>query len=227
MISAKKIGILLLIMLFVSLWGTKGLANEAKQKIYLLPLSYTGSSESLDLLVREIPRVYKNVDVVLLNKKIIDCPGSRNETPRQKTYNGPLLLVNCLKKYDNQDINSRLLAITSEEITTKKTIEGKLYLFKSINGLGQLNHKYGIITDYRTRNVYKMGVDHSKQFFLGVALHELGHMFGLGHCDDELSWKRINCLMVGRDIHYRILSLRKKMLCPSCIEKLRSRGLIV
>jgi len=223
--SVKKIAILVLIM-FASLCGTRTATAEAKQKIYLLPLSYVGDGEVLSTLAREIPKVYTNSEIILLNKRDIDCLESKNDHPRQNTYSGTLLLSKCLKKYDNVEKSAKLLAITSEQFTTDKWCGNRFVKFKNINGIGLMGGKYGIVTDYRVKYVYKSSQELSRLFLLSVTLHEIGHLFGLDHCDDTPLWKKINCFMVGKTANWKTYFAAVKMLCPSCIRKLRYSRLL-
>jgi archaemetzincin len=105
-----------------------------------------------------------------------------------------------------------ILALTTEEIATKK----KGYDEYGILGLGSCPGPCCVVS------IARMGVldVQLKERLVKVGLHEMGHNFGLPHCN----WKDPRCLM--RDANGTVLTIdeEEKYLCRYCSGFLTNKG---
>ena len=92
------------------------------------------------------------------------------------------------------------MALTSYDICTVAHGSDHWGIF----GLGSLNKNVCVTSTYRlkSKNLNKR--------VLGVILHEVGHTYGLQHCDDKL------CLMTSGDHTAKGLDKNSMQLCTHC-----------
>jgi len=96
---------------------------------------------------------------------------------------------------------------------------GDLYIpiLTYIFGQAQLNGKFGIVSNFRLRNeLYGLPANHPLMLerFSKVVIHELGHTFGLIHCNQPI------CVMRS-STYVEDLDQKEKGFCSHCSEKLK------
>ncbi len=160
----------------------------------------------INLVRRELEGFY-GIKTLLLPKA--EMPDSCKK-PYKNRYNagGILQHLNVIKPKDVQYI----LALTTEGIAIEK---GK-YKEWGILGLGTCPGPCCVIS---TANMGKYD-DRFKDRLVKVCLHEMGHNFGLPHCDK----KDMKCLM--RDANGTVLTIDEdeKYLCKYCAGFLKVKG---
>jgi len=151
--------------------------REASKNIYLQPIGYV-DPELLQWLQEELAR---RLDWELRQAPDLPIPKLLYDERRNQYFAPPLLYH--IKQNLNQDVY-RILGIVDRDIYTR----GLNFIF----GLAEPNGKACIISLTRLRESFygkKENNDLFRQRVLKEALHELGHTFGLTHCDNP------NCVM--------------------------------
>nr|HMR10786.1 zinc-dependent metalloprotease family protein [Polyangiaceae bacterium] len=120
-------------------------------------------------------------------------------------------LLSFLEKRAPADA-SRVLGITAVDISTTK----KPYKDWGVLGLANVDGSSCVMSSFRCKRKAK-NAEHARQRFGKVAVHEIGHTFGLSHCPNR------GCLM--EDAKGSVLtSDREYDLCADCRQKLIRRG---
>lgn len=119
----------------------------------------------------------------------------------RKQYNVSKLIFYLKENYKNYFL--KIIGVISEDIYD----EGYNFLF----GLAELNGKYAIVSLYRL-------FDKDKNLYLDRAIkesiHELGHTFGLNHCNNK------SCVM-SFSFLINDVDKKEKYFCKLCETKLR------
>jgi len=173
--------------------------KPAESTVYIQPF-YPFSAERAKLVAKEAAAFYK-CKVVLLPERDI-YPEARSKSGR---YSADTLL----KLLDRQlaGKNGHILALTSYDIFTESHGVKEWGIF----GLGNCPGHASVVSDFRL----KWFPDKTQEFTINVVLHELGHNFGLPHCDHDE-----RCLMNDAKGGIKPLYKEKRMLCESCRRKL-------
>lgn len=119
----------------------------------------------------------------------------------RKQYNVSKLIFYLKEKFKSDFL--KIIGVISEDIYD----EGYNFVF----GLAELNGKYAIVSLYRL-------FDKDKNLYLDRAIkesiHELGHTFGLNHCNNK------NCVM-SFSLSINDVDKKDKYFCKLCETKLR------
>ena len=156
------------------------------------------SSEHIDTIVRSLER-YHQVEVEVLTS--VELPGQAYYKPRNR-YRADSLIAwlrrNCPEGY------SKVLGITTSDISTTKGEHADWGIF----GLGYCPGKSCVVSGYRLKNE---GNEKLKERLAKVAVHELGHTFGLPHCkaDDR-------CVMNDACGTIKEVDENELMMCARC-----------
>ncbi|MEZ4219411.1 MAG: zinc-dependent metalloprotease family protein [Polyangiaceae bacterium] len=158
-------------------------------------------------LVRRALTVFYDLDVRLLPR--VDLPKAAYYRPRHR-YRAEKLLT-FLAARAPQDAH-RVLGITAVDISTTK----EPHKDWGVLGLASIDGKACVMSSFRCKRKSKSPL-HARQRFGKVAVHEIGHTFGLPHCPNR------GCLM--EDAKGSVLtSDREYDLCTDCRDKLSRRG---
>lgn len=173
--------------------------------IYLAPFS---NSEKINYESLQI-KIYKNL---FLESRIIDLQIDSGIAydPERNQYNAAILLHRLLEALP--DKASKMFGFTQLDLY--------IPILTFVFGLAQLKGAAGVVSMYRLRNQFYglPGNEGLLEERLGkVALHELGHIFGLYHCADY------RCVMKS-STYVEELDLKGDSFCPSCRKPL---GLVV
>lgn len=174
------------------------LSPKPKQTITIQPLGYI-DSEILAAAEAQITASYSNV--VIVRHPPVDLPTSAYYSPRNR-YRAEKLLdyLNTLRK----DERSKIVGITTSDISTTK---GDLYDW-GVLGLGELGGGACVVSTFRLKR--SISNDLFLQRFKKVVVHELGHTFGLDHCNAK------QCVMEDYKGTVTTLDASKGDFCTSC-----------
>lgn len=139
-----------------------------------------------------------NLPVITLN--IINIPDSYKNSLRNQYRVSKIF--SYLKEICPDD-SLKIIGVISEDIYE----EGYNFLF----GSAELNGKYSIISIYR---LYDENESLFKKRVVKEAIHELGHTFGLNHCDNKI------CVM-NFSLSINDVDKKDKHFCKLCENKLR------
>ena len=175
-----------------------------KNTILLQPLNDI-SDGSILFLKNRIAAIY-NAEVTVLQPRLL--PANAHYA-LGKRYTADTLLVFLKSLLPNRTYY--VLGVTGKDIATKKGNN----LHWGIMGLGYQPGNACVISDYRLSK-YPQTQMQLNEKLLKVALHELGHNFGLPHCPDE------HCIMT--DAKGKDKLNNEKGFCSKCNTYLRSNG---
>jgi archaemetzincin len=125
------------------------------------------------------------------------------------------------RQYDANRILKQVSELTPEEaykIIALLRVDLYIPILTYIFGQAHLNGKTGIVSIYRLRNeLYGLKRDNALQVerFRKVIIHELGHTFGLIHCNQPVCVMRSSTYVEDidqKEIHF----------CQNCLDKLES-----
>ncbi len=184
-------------------------APEKKKKAITIALMpYKNFDTSLISFIKtEITGFYINCDVIVLPEK--DLPAFAFYKPRQRYKADSLLLYQ--KQFNTGDVRT-VVGLTASDISTTHSTSAYWGVF----GLGYCPGKAAVISTYRLKKS-SASLQQFKQRLAKVILHELGHNFGLPHCDKDKA-----CLMNDAIGQIKQVDKEKIWLCDSC-KKLLAR----
>ena len=167
--------------------------------IYIQPF-YPFDNERAQRVAIEVQKFYHVHVLILQERKIYD---------EAKSPTGRYSAAKLLDLLDGQ-LNGRkgkMLGLTSYDIFCEKNGVKEWGIF----GLGNCPGSSCVVSDFRLKK-FK---DKTEEFTINTTLHELGHTFGLPHCDyDE------RCLMNDAKGTIKTLYREKRWLCPHCAAKI-------
>jgi archaemetzincin len=174
----------------------------------LQPLGRELHSADVDLVIEALSCFYR---VQLVRETPLTLPASAYYTPRARYRADELLDYLDDRRRTGVD---RVLGLTAVDISTSK---GKHFDW-GVLGLATLDGLSCVLSSFRCRRGARDRV-HARQRLGKVAVHELGHTFGLTHCPN------VGCLM--EDAHGTVLtSDREYTFCRACQTKLEERDLL-
>lgn len=178
-----------------------------KYKALIAIKPYHDISDEFVLLVSKELEEFYHVKTAILPRG--EMPDSCKK-PYKKRYNANKIL-DYLKYEKPKDIPF-ILALTTEGIATKK----EPYEEWGILGLGS---RPGPVCVISTAN---MGIyePQLKDRLIKVCLHEMGHNFGLPHCESG----EPRCFMRSANGTVRTVDEEEKFLCTRCTSYLQSKG---
>lgn len=147
----------------------------------------------MEVIMDEVSEELFDIPVKMLEIEL-EIPQAAYVETRKKYYAGRV--VDDLKKYKPDDAIA-LIALTDVDIF----VGSKPY----IRGLANPDSGVGVISIFRM----KQGSDYRQKMRLyKETLHELGHLLGQEHCDEELT-----CVM-GYSVDVETLDIKYKTFCP-------------
>jgi archaemetzincin len=139
----------------------------------------------------------------------------------------PRYCADSLLQYLQEEVRDSIdyvIGMTAQDIfTTKKDEDGhakepaEKYKIWGIMGLAYTPGKSSLVSDFRLRSLNK---ELEKRRLRNVALHELGHNFGLPHCAHQF------CIMTDANESITTIDKESNGLCPSCRQKLKEALII-
>ncbi len=177
--------------------------------IYIQPLLPAPSPDVIEA-VRDGLLAFYPVQVRQL--PAIPMPQSAWHAPRAR-WDADVLLPWLVQRLPAD--GAKILGLTQDDIFTH---DAKLGLW-GVLGLGTMDGKSNVISTFRA----KRGVDVAQLLvrIAKVAVHEVGHNFGLDHCEQTRT-----CLMSSAQ--HRVKSIDAEVdLCPACRAQLRASGVEV
>lgn len=164
--------------------------------IELAPVGQEVPLATLDLLAAGLARVFQ--DSCHVREQFIDPAGAFN--PVRKQYHATALL----RTLSAQCADHRLLGIAQVDLFVP--------IFTYVFGEAQLSGHCAIVSIHRLREEYyglPANEPLSQRRLLVEAIHEIGHTYGLRHCQE---WQ---CAMASSNAIDR-LDLKQPDLCPEC-----------
>jgi len=181
--------------------------SATKQTIALLNLG--DSSAQLAHLIKSRLEDSVNCNVILLGSKPIPLNAYNSSRKRYKA-DSLLVFLNKQKPTHAQ----KIIGITASDIETKNGI------IKSwgIMGLGYCPGNSCVVSSFRPKKTAK-SQNHFLDRMVILVLHELGHMYSLGHCRDT------TCIMQDADGKMRLDN--SAGFCKSCKQVLEGKGFVL
>ena len=191
--------------------GTKGLEQaEAKTKTAVAEAAKTPQTidiycyddfpvDKAQFLRHELQKVYPSVVIV---DRRLPLPKEHYYAPRQR-YSGVGLLKD-LKKYTKDKV---VLGLTDEVIYQSNELSPTFGVF----GISFVGARVSVIS-----STQPSGKKHPDNHLVELMMHELGHAFGLRHCQDE------HCFMVDAE-HGNKFS-QTPSFCKECKAFLNKKG---
>jgi archaemetzincin len=171
-----------------------------KEVIYLVPIGHF-PLHLAQTLEHEIEQFYAVSAIILPS---VHFPKS-TFISSQNRYQANKILSFLTSKYGNKQ--AKILALTNQDICTDRVLNGVMHRNYRIFGLGYMPGNACVISSSRFKK------DVPRQLTL-VALHELGHNYGLPHCQSN-----ITCMMNDAKGTGKVLEHEKKWFCPDCNKK--------
>ena len=176
--------------------------------LYLLPLGAGVSAAELDLVKQALSAVFSE-PVGVLSK--VELPKSAYYSPRSR-YRAEKLLDFLRPQLPAGGL--RIVGITAVDISTTKPPHADW----GILGLANIDGGACVLSTFRCHRSAK-NAEHARVRFAKVAVHEVGHTFGLEHCPNR------GCLM--QDGGGTVLTTDgERDLCSSCRKWLLERGFL-
>jgi archaemetzincin len=166
--------------------------------IELVAVGESVGRERLDRLARDLARTFRTSCRVL--DGVVDAKFAHN--PARGQYHSTAILERLQSVYSNG--SSRLLGVTAVDLFVP--------IFTFVFGEAQLEGKCAIASLYRlSEERYGLPADESKlrERLTKEAAHELGHTFGLPHCED---WQ---CVMASSH-SVELVDVKPAEFCDEC-----------
>jgi archaemetzincin len=155
----------------------------------------------LSVLIKQIESYYHIKTVLLSN---IEMPKEAYYVPRQRYKANKI--ISFLKTQKPDSINY-IIGITTKDISTSK---GKIPDW-GIMGLAYCPGKSAVVSTFRIITPNRPLLE---ERLTKIALHEIGHNFGLGHCDSK------QCFMHAAEGSIKQVDAENLDMCNSCKEKI-------
>lgn len=177
------------------------IVNRAKHTVIYIQPFVDYPQSRIDIVNKELILFYRIKTKVLPYKRIYEF-ARLHGTMR---FSADRILDDLSKKI--KEPSEKILGLTSYDIYTPKEVQGVNYPYWGIFGLGMKPGKSCVVSDFRLN---QFG-NRTNEFLINVVLHEIGHTFGLEHCD-----KNKRCLMSDAKGSGKTLFNEEKWLCPNC-----------
>ncbi len=172
-----------------------------RRTIYLQPLGLDWRPEDTDVVAHAVLALF---DVEVRALPALPLPPEAWYAPRQR-YRAEKILAS-LERQLPQDALA-VLGMTREDVSTTRG-ESSDY---GVIGLASYDVPTGVVSNFRTRRFVSEG--QSRDRLAKVAVHEIGHTFGLRHCADP------RCLM--QDAGGRVAAIDGGVdMCTDCRDRL-------
>jgi archaemetzincin len=184
-------------------------AESPKRVVYVQLLSPPPTTEVVNAVTAGL-RAFYPVEVRVLS--VVDMPQAAWHAPRQRWDADRLLpWLAARLPADGQ----KIVGLTRDDIFTHDAKRG----LWGVLGLGSLDGKSNVISSFRAQR--GVGAEGLRARIAKVAVHEVGHNFGLGHCEHDR-----RCLMA--DANGKVSTVDGETdLCRVCREKLNDAGVSV
>jgi len=159
-------------------WAPTAFASEGKRVVYVQALGKALPDADVAMVVRALSAFYA-VEVKTLGR--VELPKSAYY-PKRARYRAEKLLDFLQPRMPEG--GSRILGLTSVDISTTK---GKVDDW-GILGLATIDGVACVLSSFRCKRLAK-NAEHARIRLGKVAVHEIGHTFGLDHCPNR------GCLM--------------------------------
>lgn len=156
---------------------------QFRAKVILVPLR----SFPDDLLDTVEHALIDELDVQVERHAVVELPDEAFYAPR-KRYRAEKLL-DFLEQYAT-DPDAKVLGLTEVDISTTGDTAPDWGIF----GLGTVGGTSAVISSYRLKRRPK-NREHVRFRVSNVAVHEVGHTFGLQHCDEQA----VECVMIDAE----------------------------
>ena len=159
--------------------------------------------ERLDRLTRDLEQIFRTPCRVL--DGVVDAKFAHNAARGQ--YHSTAILARLQSVYSNG--NSRLLGVTAADLFVP--------IFTFVFGEAQLKGNCALASLYRlSEEHYGLPADEGKlrERLTKEAVHELGHTFGLRHCED---WQ---CVMASSH-SVELVDVKSAEFCEDCARAVR------
>lgn len=174
--------------------------ETAKLKIFMYE---DFPSDKARMLERELKNYFPKVELMVEKRSL---PEEAYVAARNR-YRGTGLL-NDLRTLREQDV---VLGLTDKIICTRNELSPDF----GIMGISYLNSGLAVVSS----KIPKNGGTQTDENLVKLALHELGHAYGLKHCPDQ------KCYMV--DAEHRMKLPQTTDFCNNCRKHLKKRGVIL
>lgn len=186
--------------------GHAGAGGDELPRVALATLGGTLPEADVAMVKTALLAFYE-VEVVVLPRA--DLP-KQAYYPKRKRYRAEKLLDFLTERAPKSA--HRVLGITAVDISTSKPPHEDW----GVIGLANMGNTACVISSFRCKRLAR-NAEHARQRFGKVAVHEVGHTFGLPHCPTK------DCLM--QDAKGSVLtSDREYDLCTRCRQMLIRRG---
>lgn len=149
--------------------------------------------------------IESKINVTARISKPVPLPASAYYPPRRR-YRADQIL-NFLNGQKSR-VGDKILAVTMVDVSTAKPPHADWGVF----GLGILGGKSCVVSTYRLN---KPGPKTLRERVAEVALHEVGHTFGLEHCPTP------GCLMNDAEGSIKSIDSSSGDFCPTCLHRIK------
>jgi archaemetzincin len=150
-------------------------------RVVMQPLMPAPNDADLEAARRAIVAFF-DVEVAMLAAEPL--PASAYYAPRKRHRAEKLLLHLAAKLTDEERATTKIVGVTSLDISTTK---GDVFDW-GIMGLGDIDGPACVVSRHRCAKTARSAA-HARERLMKVVVHELGHTFGSPHCDV------VGCLM--------------------------------
>lgn len=191
----------------VSVWAAGRAAAAQRPALVIQPLGPVAPSRVAALQ----EALGRSLGLPVQLRPPLDLPAVAFHEPRRR-YRAERLLTFLAGRTPR---SAKLLGLTSVDIsTTKDAIDDW-----GILGLAEIGGGAAVVSTFRCRRRAR-GAAHLQERLLKVAMHELGHTFGLDHC------RVTGCLL--QDLRGQLRRLDgARTFCGACLAHLRGQGVAV
>jgi archaemetzincin len=181
---------------------------QSSYQIAILP--FKGISEKkASMIASEIASFYHIKVKILPSKTCFE----KARLAGSDRYDAKIILKELVKSIPEGC--NKILAICNADIFTEKTVHQVRYDHWGIFGLGYQPGKACVVSDFRLKKFGKI----SDSLLVKVALHEMGHTFGLPHCNRDR-----RCMMNDAKGTVQTLFHEEKWLCAYCSGVIKNRA---
>jgi archaemetzincin len=181
-------------------------SQRTRGKVVLVPLGEFPE----DLLVAVEQALQSQLEVEVVRHELVELPAEAYYQPRQR-YRAEKLLDFLETFADEAGDGVKILGLTEVDISTTGDDVPDWGIF----GLGSCPGRTAVISSKRLKRRPK-NREHVLFRVSNVAVHEIGHTFGLPHCDEQ----EVECVMIDAEGGIENTDSSSGKLGPGCSKKL-------